>query len=98
MNDLDLYPVSKPEVVSRIVEKEAVIVLPSHGTLKVLNEVGAHIWSWVDGNRSVREIADLLCKEYAVSNSEAQSDTIEFLRSLEVKGALNFSEKPLALE
>lgn len=95
MNELDFYPVSKQEVVSRIVDNEAVLVLPSQGTLKVLNAVGAQIWSWIDGLRSVREIAEMLCAEYIIDQGEAELDTLEFLRNLESKGALSFSEKPL---
>lgn len=98
MDDLDLYPVAKSEVVSKIVDQEAVLVLPAQGTLKVLNDIGAQIWVWIDGSRSVRQIAGLLCEAYEVEQAQAETDTLEFLRSLADKGAVRFAGSPIVVD
>ncbi len=74
--------------IGRVVDDEAVIVLPGEGKVKVLNEVGAFIWSQVDGTRRVSEIIDLVCDEYEVEDTQAQADTITFLTDLQQRGVI----------
>ncbi|MCJ7662586.1 MAG: PqqD family protein [Anaerolineales bacterium] len=69
---------------------EAVLVLPEKGKVKVLNEVGAFIWSKVDGEGSVRQISELLAAEYEVGKSEAEEDSLAFLSDLEERGVVFF--------
>jgi len=73
---------------------EAVVVLPARGKIDILNEVGARIWSMVDGHRSVREIATVICDEYHVSTTQAEADTMAFLEDLSSRGAITFSDQP----
>ena len=47
--DQSTIPQPNPEAIGRIVDREAVIVLPQKGKVKVLNEVGAAIWDLIDG-------------------------------------------------
>ena len=100
MISLDAYPVPSPNVVGRIIDAkpggttEAVIVLPSMGQVKVVNEIGAKIWSLADGTRTVREIASLICKQYDVESGIAQVDTLEFIDQLITRGILEISENP----
>jgi hypothetical protein len=85
---LDTYPIPNPQVRGRVVDDEAVLVLPEQGQVKVLNQVGASIWALADGSRTVREIASALCAEYAVEPSEAEADALAFVAELEAKGIL----------
>ncbi|MCI0521419.1 MAG: PqqD family protein [Chloroflexi bacterium] len=91
---LDSIPAPAPGVVGRVIPgegsapMEAVLVLPARGQVKVLNELGAKIWSLLDGRRSVREIAAALCAEYAVGREQAEQDTLEFLNHLAGRGAV----------
>jgi hypothetical protein len=87
---LDTIPVPNPNVVGRVVSDEAVLVLPQKGTVKVLNEVGARIWSLVDGVRSAREIASLIFSEYNVEQAAAEEDTLVFLGDLADRDVLTF--------
>ena len=73
---------------------EAVIVLPSMGQVKVVNEIGAKIWSLADGTRTVREIATLICEEYDVDSETARADTLEFIDQLITRGILEVTENP----
>lgn len=88
MLTLDVYPAAAPGVVGRLVDDEAVLVLPARGEVKVLNEVGARIWELSDGNRTVREIARIICEEYAVEADAAEADTLAFLKDLLDRGAI----------
>ena len=88
---LDDYPVPNPNVRGRVLENEAVLVLPDKGQVKVLNQVGASIWMLADGTRTVRDIAAAICAEYAVGQVEAESDTLAFVVELEAKGVISLS-------
>lgn len=81
-------PARHPSAVDRLVDGEAVIVLPEQGTVKVLNEVGSHVWSLIDGQRTVTDIAEAICAEYEVSADQALQDILDFLAELEARGAV----------
>ena len=93
MISLENVPIQNPAVVGRIVSGEAVIVLPKKGQVKVLNEVGARIWSLIDGVRTVREIVAIIIIEFAVSEEEAKIDTREFLTQLAEREIITFSKE-----
>ncbi len=82
MSISDKIPTVSAEVVARVLEKETVLVLPTKGKVKVLNEVGTYIWGQIDGSRSAKEIAATLCEVYNVEFDEAETDVIDFLNQL----------------
>jgi hypothetical protein len=77
-----MIPLPNPEVVGRIIDDEAVLVQPGKGEAKVLNEVGGRIWSLIDGQRNIKDIAATINCEFNVSQSEAESDTLTFIQQL----------------
>jgi hypothetical protein len=87
---LEAYPHPTVTARGRLLDQEAVIVLPDKGEVKVLNEVGARIWALADGSRSVREIAAEIARQYDVSAVQAEADTLEFLRELREKALIEF--------
>jgi hypothetical protein len=89
MPDLDLIPVILANVIGRNLNDEAVLVDTTHAQVKVVNEVGAYIWSQIDGARSVREIADQVCKVYEIDQAQAEKDTLEFLVNLAQRGLVD---------
>jgi len=90
----NLYPYPAPNLVGRVVGDEAVLVLPGQGQVKVLNEVGARIWSLADGSRTVRQIAQEICQEFEVEEAQADADVQYFIDVLVQKGILLLSEMP----
>jgi coenzyme PQQ biosynthesis protein PqqD len=64
-------PRRDPSVAWRVIQGEAVMVLPSTGKVHTLNAVGTRFWELVDGQRSLAEIAGQLEEEF-----EAPSETI----------------------
>ena len=91
MLELDSYPTKRENVVVRIVNEEAVLVLPEQGKVKVLNEVGARIWIFIDGNHSIRQIISGISDEYQVDQNQAESDVMDFLVSLEERGLIAYA-------
>lgn len=90
------YPVPAPGVVSRVIGEEAVLVQPERAKVKVLNEVGAHIWELADGTRTIEQIVALLCSEYQVDPDQAQADTLEFIGELVERGLLLVNDLPVS--
>lgn len=82
MKLIEKYPVLHPQVAARIIDGEAVIVLPESSQVNVLNEVGSRIWEFIDGTRSVGEITEAIVAEYEVSNEQAGRDVNEFIQEL----------------
>ena len=85
---LDSCPVPAEHVRSRRLEHEAVVVLPDKGEVKVLNDVGAQIWTLADGSRTVREIIAAVCAEFEASPVVVEADTLEILAELQHKGLI----------
>jgi hypothetical protein len=95
MIEMNSVPVPAPEAVGRVINGEAVIVLPQQGTVKVLNEVGARIWTLADGSRTVGEIAAVICAEYQVTTEEAREDACRFIETLAGRGVLAILQPPV---
>jgi len=93
MITLNTIPIPNPEVVDRVMEDEAVLVHPARGKVKVLNEVGAVIWTAIDGVRSAREIARAVFDQYAVDIDQAEADTLVFLNTLLEKDLILTADK-----
>ena len=85
---LNSCPAPAEHVRSRRLEQEAVVVLPDKGEVKVLNEVGAQIWTLADGSRTVRDIIAVVCAEFEVPPVVAVADTLNFLAELQHKGLI----------
>ena len=81
-------PVFHPQVASRLVDGEAVIILPQSGQIVVLNEVGSRIWDLADGRHSVGQIAEAIAAEYEVTAEQAIRDVEGFVRQLVEKEML----------
>lgn len=95
MISLDGYPVQNPTVIGRTIDDEAVLVLPEQGQVKVLNEVGARIWSLADGTRTLRDIAAVICAEYDVEPAQAEADALDFVAELAERGVVSLSARPV---
>ena len=85
---LDSLPRQAPNVVSRQIDDEAVLVHPLQGKVRVLNAVGARVWELADGQRTVAEIAQTITTEYDVELPRAQADVLAFCDVLAQAGVL----------
>jgi hypothetical protein len=94
MDLLTKYPGKSPEIASRIIDGEAVVVIPQEGMVKVFNNTGSRIWELMDGNRKTQEIIDILVSEFEVSKGELQADAVEFLKELAAKKIVVLRDEP----
>ena len=85
MDILSQYVYPGDGVVGQVMEREAVLILTQHGQVKVLNEVGATIWSLIDGSCTVGQIAASIAASYDVTLAEAEQDISDFLKLLKAK-------------
>lgn len=71
-----------PECAFREIDGEAFIVSSKTGGVHLLNPVGTHVWSLLDGNKTLREMAEAVTEEFDVSAWEAAYDVEEFAGKL----------------
>lgn len=64
------------------------VILPGKSEIKVLNPVALEIYSLLDGQRTVEEIARAISDDYEVSIEDATRDVREFVRVLDQHGML----------
>lgn len=93
MNNWDSQSVPKrnESVAHRIIEGNALVVMPRDATMMKFNEVGTKIWNLL-GDRTLEQIAQALTEEFEVTFEEALSDTEEFISSLEQRGLIEISK------
>lgn len=77
---------------SRLIEGEAVLIVPSRREAHVLNETGSAAWALLDGTRTPGEIAGRLAERYDVAAPEAARDLDVFVQDLGARGALEVGE------
>jgi Coenzyme PQQ synthesis protein D (PqqD) len=80
-------------VVSRRVGDEFVLVpirqsVGDLDSIYTLNETGARIWEWIDGETKVRRLKERLLEEFDVCSEEAERDLIAHLEQLTAIGAI----------
>ena len=92
--DPNMYPIPHDQAAARVVDGAAVIVLADTGQVNVLNAVGTRIWELMDGTRTVREIAELIQREFDVSPQTAVQDTEEFTQKLLDNQAIVLGDRP----
>lgn len=89
-----MKPEEKPQpitdVIWRVLDDNAVLVSPQGGQVTILNGVGTKIWSLIDGQNSVKDIARHLVDQYDVSIQQAQQDVEQFLTKLDSRGLITW--------
>ncbi len=94
-NKLNLYPIPLPDVMGKIVDGEAVIILTNQGQVKVLNEVGARIWELANGNRKISDIVKIVSDEFDANIDKIEEDTLDFIDQLVSKGMFILSQQSI---
>jgi hypothetical protein len=82
MNWLDARPEKHARTASRLVDGEAVIILPEQGVVKMLNAVGSRIWELADGTHPVRDIVEAIYEEYDVDRERAEAEVMAFVQEM----------------
>jgi hypothetical protein len=74
-----------PNVASRTIDGQEVVIVPSSRKLQMLNDVATRIWALCDG-RTVREIVDAITAEYEVTRATALRDVLDFVGEISRRG------------
>jgi hypothetical protein len=93
---LDLNAVCAPseDVVAREIEGEVLIVPLVAGIgdaedeLYTLNETGQAIWQKMNGQRTLKDVAELLTAEFSAPLQELETDVLGFANELARRGIL----------
>ena len=82
MSEASDRPRREPSVAWRVIEGEAVMVLPATGKVHTLNAVGTRFWELVDGHRSITEIVRQLEDEFDAPAEAIAADCRRFASEL----------------
>lgn len=77
-----------PQVMSRLVGDETVLLDLSSGLYFGLDGVGKLIWESLTEGQSLGDAVEVVVAEYEVDESQAQTDVIEFVSDLVERGLL----------
>ncbi len=86
--DLETRLTVPPQVMSRLVGEETVLLDLSSGVYFGLDGVGKRIWESVSDNKSLSEAAAIIISEFEVEEAQAQADVLEFAGDLVERGLL----------
>ncbi len=96
MNQEKLNAVYAPseDVVAREIEDEFIIVPLTAGigdmedALYSLNDTGRALWKMLDGEKDLKQVVDLLAKEFDSTAQEVEPDVLGFVEELLKRGML----------
>ncbi len=77
------FRVSGPNIVSEIIEREAIIINLDSGSYYSLQEAGADIWAGVQDGMQIKEIIDRLAMRYEGDKEAIRSAAMDLLTQLE---------------
>ena len=71
------------DVLSGMVDDEAVIMSIESGNYHLINETGRRIWELLEQPRSVAGLCDILTEEFSVDRETCQTEVLGFLEALQ---------------
>jgi len=80
--DLGVRPRPRAELPSESYEDETIVVEPEASVMHALTGVGPFLWERMDGETSLEELAEALCRRYEVDLATARRDVREFAGQL----------------
>ena len=87
------YPAKGEEVVHKEIESKSVLLNLENGSYYTLNKTGTFIWSLLDGKTTVKQLAELLTKNFAVTKDEASKDVFALIANLKKEGLIELHDK-----
>ena len=90
----DVIPIPRDGFRLEQVEGETLIYQHSQKKLIYLNESAAAVWHLCDGQRTIRNIIDLLADAYPEDATTVAADVSDAINSLVREDALQISNKP----
>ena len=88
---LERKPIHHPQVISRAVDDETLLLKLDTGQVSVLNDVGGQVWDLMDGQRQLGDIIQTVGQEYGVERQRVESDIQVFVADLLDRDMLSWS-------
>jgi hypothetical protein len=88
MTDLTAVLAHNPECPVRQIGDGLVIMAPQGETTHSLEEIGAFIWSQIDGQKDLSVVLDAVVSAYEVDRDTAQADLLAFVGQMVEAGLL----------
>lgn len=79
---LDVSPRRADGVLCQEAQGQTVLLRLGDGSYYALDEVGARVWELCDGERSLGDVIDVLCAEFAAPPQTVRADVLEFVGQL----------------
>lgn len=86
--DLETSPIIPPQVMSRLVGDETILMDLSTGIYFGLDGVGKRIWETIAEGRNLKAVVAVIVAEFEVDEVLAQDDVVEFVSDLVERGLL----------
>jgi hypothetical protein len=80
-----------PQVMTRILGEEVVVLDLASGSYYGLNPVGARIWQLMGEGKTLAEICEQMLPEYDVSRHELEHDALKLAKNLESYGLITLT-------
>ena len=83
--------------ISKMIDSE-VFLIPSQDNLVdlenvyILDGIGTRIWELIDGKRSVKQIKEIVAKEYEVEPQQLEDDLSTIFKQLEKKSCIKMKK------
>ena len=96
----DATPARVADIVPRKIAGDTILV-PVRGRLAelqrifVLDDVAEHIWSLLDGSRTIDSVVVSVTEHFDIEATAARSDLLDFLRELEEAGLIVTTGDPV---
>ena len=75
-----------PTVAWRLIDGEAVLIVPDKAQVKTLNRSATHLWQTLVVPRTSQELVDAIVGRFDIAAAEAATDVDEFLHALLTRG------------
>jgi hypothetical protein len=87
MNELNLNSTitRNEDLLSGMVDDEAVIMSINSGSYHFINETGRRIWELIEQPKTVAAICDILIEEFEVDLKTCQKDVLRYLEALQTR-------------
>jgi hypothetical protein len=79
---LNARPRREDAVIAQQAEGQTILLRVDDGGYYAIDDVGAAIWSFCDGNLAVSEIVGKLALEFDAPETTIQADVVEFVQDL----------------
>ena len=86
--DLETRPNIPPQVISREVGDDTVLLDLASGMYFGVDGVAKRIWESISEGRNLSETVEVIASEYEVDEAQAKADVLEFVSELVERGLL----------